>query len=131
MARLSRDKGRRFELEIARRLRACGIDAERTLSESRDGGGNDLVCAELAVQCKVGQAPNPWRALEEAVEAAAGKVPIAILRRNRAPGRPRVDVAVLRLEDLLNLLELAHRRGTVEALRELGGDNQEDDDADS
>lgn len=127
MGGLSRTKGAAFEREIARCLREHGIDAERNLTECGRGNGGDVLCPGLTIQVKVGQAPSPWRALAEAVEAAEGtrRMPVAVLRRNRAPGRERVDAAILRLDDFLDLLEQAHRHSVGELLGVLAASARE------
>lgn len=110
MGRVSRDKGARFEREIANMFVEWGIRARRNLEEVRSGNRGDLEFPDgegLAVQLKVGENPSVWKAIQEAVEAAGpDDLPIAIVRRNQRGSRPKQDIAVLRLEDLLDLIAL-------------------------
>ena len=104
-------KGHAWEREVAAMFTAAGIAAERNLSESRTanaGGPGDLLLPSdvpLAVQCRVGAEPSPWRALRDAQEAAQatgpGVVPVGLLRRNRRGSRGPEGVAVLPLRDLV------------------------------
>ena len=117
MGRRSIVKGEAFERECARLLSdATGLRYRRVLTETRDGnlGDVDADGSPYVVQCKVGAAPSPWRAQREAVEAAdnegAGRVPLALVRRNGSGSRPAVDLAVLRLDDLLAILASSGER---------------------
>lgn len=108
MGASSRRKGHAWELEVCRRLRGAGAKlAERTLTETRDGNVGDIdTDLPIVVQCKVGAAPNPWAALEEAEEAAEGRgrFAIAVVKRLRGNGRPGVELAVLPLADLEEII---------------------------
>jgi hypothetical protein len=101
MGRKSRTKGHAFERFVAGRFRLAGWpDAARTLHETRDGNCGDLIGVKpLAVQCKVGAAPSPWRALREAAAAAdPGDHAVAILRRDRERA-----IAVMDLDDWMEM----------------------------
>lgn len=108
MSKMSRRKGHDFEREVARRLSVAGrTPVERQLHEVRDGNLGDLVSDLPCVfQCKVGASPSVWKAVREADEATdgTGRYAVAIVRRNRAQGRPKQDVAVLPLEDFEMIL---------------------------
>jgi hypothetical protein len=98
----SRRKGHAFERECANALTlATGVTHQRTLTETRDGNQGDLTSAlPLAYQCKVGACPPIYDAITEAIAVAGSvRVPVALIRRNAKPGRPKVDLVVMRMED--------------------------------
>ncbi len=124
MGARSRRKGHDWERTVAAMLEeATGVRCVRCLTEVRDGLVGDITTdLPLSVQCKVGQAPNLWRALSEAVEAAAdGEYPVAVMRRNASGARGRVDVAAMPLEAFLRLL-----RAALDTLETDGADNGTD-----
>ncbi|HSW31894.1 MAG TPA: hypothetical protein VLH75_20590 [Longimicrobiales bacterium] len=108
MGARSRRKGAVFEREVAELFRQAGVPAERNLSECRTGNAGDLELAAwcpLSVQVKVGERPNVWEAIREAQESAGETlVPVAILRRNGRGSRPPEDLAVLPLDEFLDLV---------------------------
>lgn len=108
MSRRSVRKGKEWERTVARRFREYGIHAERNLSESRTGNAGDLLLPPdipLSIQAKVGARPPIYQAVHEAQEAAApGEHPVAVIRRNAVGSRRYVDLAVLPLEDFLELV---------------------------
>lgn len=108
MSKLSRTKGHNFEREVARRFSVAGrTPVERELTEVRDGNVGDLKSDLPCVfQCKVGAAPSPWRAVQEADAASkgTGRYAIAVLRRNQAKGRPKQDIVAMPLEDFEGIL---------------------------
>lgn len=111
MGKRSSTKGIAFERECAELLRAIpGATAERNLTETRDGNTGDIVNnLDLAIQCKCGALPPIWSGLEEAIAdgEAKGRVPVLMARRNRATGRPKADVVVMRTADWLELVRRA------------------------
>lgn len=112
--RASRRKGHDFERELAARLSSLpGVTAKRTLTEVRDGNCGDLVTnLPIAFQLKCGARPDVYGAVAEAEAVAKpGQYAVAILRRNQAVGRPKRDLAVLPLEDFLDLLHDLKRAG--------------------
>lgn len=114
MGKLSRSKGVAWERHIAKLLTEhFGTPYERVLTETRDGNSGDVLGIQYVVQCKVGAAPNPLGALQEAVEAAARieRIPIAIIRKHVKSGnRKPIDAVVMRLDDWL-AMALSERRG--------------------
>jgi len=107
MAKFSRTKGRRWELEVARLLEeATDRKFSVVLTECRDGNIGDIETEfPLTIQCKVGKAPSIWKAVKEAVDAKRPKDwAVAIVRRNQQAGRPKQDVAVLPLDDFLDIV---------------------------
>lgn len=113
MGKLSRAKGAAFEREMANAMtKATGLDFKRVLVETREGNSGDVEGPlNISVQCKVGEMPPIYAAVEQACEAAKpGDIRVALVRRNAAPGRRKADLAVLPLEDFFVLLRyLAHR----------------------
>ena len=110
MSARSRRKGAQWEREVSKKLRAIGIPAERNLTETRTGNAGDIDLPPdipLLVQAKCGGAPRIYRALAEAVEAAdgTGRVPVALIHRDGAGSRPADEIAALRLEDFMEMVE--------------------------
>lgn len=107
MGKLSRQKGVAWERHVAKLLtQHFGTPYERVLTEPRDGNSGDVLGIQYLVQCKVGAAPNPFGALQEAVEAAEQieRIPIAVVRKHVKSGnRKPIDAVVMRLEDWLKL----------------------------
>ena len=106
----SRRKGAQWEREVSKKLRAIGIPAERNLTETRTGNAGDIDLPPdipLLVQAKCGGAPRIYRALAEAVEAAdgTGRVPVALIHRDGAGSRPADEIAVLQLEDFMEMVD--------------------------
>lgn len=108
MSARSRRKGAAWEVEVARRFREAGIPAERNLTECRTGNAGDIDLPEwcpLLVQAKVGALPPIWQAIREAEEAAGpGQHPVAIVRRNGSRHQPPVDLAIMRLDEWLDMV---------------------------
>ena len=100
---MQRDKGARFEREIARRFSDAlpGCDAKRGL-QTRGGAAEvpDVQAGPFAIECKVGKKPPVRTALNTAVEhCPRWHYPIAVIKEDR-----RQPFAVLPLEDLLEIL---------------------------
>jgi hypothetical protein len=114
VGKLSLVKGHNFEREVAQRLnQTLGFSDQdegrfkRVLVETREGNSGDVRSSRypLVVQCKVGERPPIYDALDEAAEAALGDMlPFAAIRRNRRGKRPMKELGVFRLEDALMLL---------------------------
>lgn len=120
--RASRAKGHTWERECARALtEAVGQECKRNLSETREGNLGDIQMPEafgVAVQCKVGDNPPIYAAVEEAVEAQlkhghgnSRRISVALIRRNAKPGRKRADLAVLPVDDFYAILDWLSRYG--------------------
>jgi len=110
MAKNSRAKGCRGELEFAKVLADRKLSARRGQQFSGGTDSPDVVCTSLTdihFEVKRVEAGNLYLWLEQAVRDAAGKkVPIVAHRRNNKDW-----VAVLPMSDLLDLLIL--REGTL------------------
>lgn len=100
----SRDKGKVGELELRDFLRQHGY-ANATRGQQFHGGAGspDVVCPGLEdfhLECKRVESGSLYKWLDQAIrDAGSDKVPIVAHRKNR-----KEWVAVLRLEDLLNLI---------------------------
>ena len=104
MGKASRDKGKRFEREIASVFRERFGHSYRGAPLQASGGCimPDVVTPlPIHIECSHGKAVSAHGKLEQAIrDARAGMVPIAITRRDRGE-----TIASLRLEDLLDILE--------------------------
>ena len=122
----SRRKGVRFEREVAAVFREeLGASTARSLEESRGGVGDVLVALpteppiRLLVQCKVGQRPNAFTALQEAARDAklleAGDerhpvLPVAAVHRDHGE-----TLVALRIGDFTTLIRRLVRASVREA----------------
>jgi hypothetical protein len=114
VGKLSRTKGQVWEREVAERLRSIGIEAERTLTECRDGNVGDITCKlPIVFQCKVGGRPDIYGAVAEANEVASPKhyLAVAAIKRNGSRHRPPDELAVMPLGDLIELINLLKATG--------------------
>lgn len=114
MGKLSRTKGQVWEREVAEKLRAIGIEAERTLTECRDGNVGDITCKlPIVFQCKVSGRPDIYGAVAEANEVASPKsyLAVAAIKRNGSRHKPADELAVMPLSDFLELLHLLRATG--------------------
>jgi hypothetical protein len=114
--RHSREKGRRFELEVCHRIEdATGQKAVRVLSEARDGNSGDIDCPTLPIswQAKCGARPDIYGAVKEAQAVAdpKGLYAVAVVKRSGAGQRKPDELAVLPLADFLEI---------VKSLKDLG-----------
>lgn len=106
MGRMSRDKGRRGEQEVARIFRANGFDVDRVpnsggLRVKGDLTGLDGFHVEVKRQEKL--AIPAW--LRQAHEEAGWRVPLVIFRQSKKAGNVGGWHAVLTLEALIWLLK--------------------------
>ena len=87
--RLSRNKGARFEREVAQVFKDAGYDAKRCFQTR--GGAAEVPDVEvldtsfpLDIECKHGKKPPVRRALDSIVEhCREGRLPVAIIREDR------------------------------------------------
>lgn len=109
MGKMQRNKGARWEREIATRLREVFHGAEIRRGQQGDGAVRpDVVCPLVWVEAKAGGAWTYEGATNQACEDAARagaygatRWPVVLAKRNRA--RP---VAVMDLDDFLDLLRV-------------------------
>ena len=110
MGKYQREKGARFEREIANKLkRIFGPRTIRSSGQCFSGDTRaDVDCPKIWVEGKVGKRPNIKAAIEQAEEASgvanSNKVPVAICKWDRDE-----PIASMRLEDFLDLLEMAYK----------------------
>lgn len=104
MAKLSRDKGKRGELEVAHLLTEAGFKARRGQQFKGGGDSPDVVCEALPgyhIEVKRVEAFALYPALEQAMADGHEKdKPLVFHRRNGKPW-----VVVLRAEDFLELVK--------------------------
>ena len=102
----SRAKGAAAEREFASYLKARGHDARRGQQFSGGSDSPDVVCPTLPgvhFEVKRVEKGNLYLWLDQAMRDAGSKVPVVVHRKNK-----REWVAILSLDELLNLLENAH-----------------------
>lgn len=107
MGKLSRDKGAAWERECCAMLhQATGREFKRSLEEVREGNTGDIQSdMPIAFQCKVGAEPRVWQAVSEAVDAALPhEYAVALVRRNQRGKRDKQDIAVIPLDDFMEIL---------------------------
>jgi hypothetical protein len=86
MGKSQRDKGARWEREVAKAMTAVGLEAKRGLVQARSASeGADVECAGWWPECKHWKEPATLRALEQAEEASRGSGlrPVAICKADR------------------------------------------------
>ncbi len=87
MGKMSRDKGKRGELEVVALLRKYGFETRRG-QQFRGGSDSPDVIHNmdgLAVEVKLRETLSLYPVLEKAAEDDADMVPIVFHRRNRKP----------------------------------------------
>lgn len=88
MARMSREKGRRAEIELCKLLSAdLGVTVARNVDQARAGGADCLQLQGFAIECKRRETlskPSWWaQAVEQGQKA--GAEPLVFYRRSREP----------------------------------------------
>lgn len=104
MSRMSRDKGKRGERELAEFFRAHGIRARRSQQYKGDAEAQDLTheLDGFHVECKRTEAFRLYAALDQAkAERRAGDIPAVFYRANQRPW-----VVVLDASDFLTLVKI-------------------------
>lgn len=101
MAKASREKGKRGELEIAGILRKRGIDARRGQQFCGANGDADVVGLDgFHIEVKRTEKCSPYKYLEQAKsDAREGEVPVVLHRQNR-----RDWIAIMDMGDFLDLV---------------------------
>lgn len=115
----SRNKGVRGELELAEFLRDSGFEARRGQQHAGGGDSPDVVTNidNVHFECKRVEAGNPYIWLDQATRDTGrtlgilNKMPIVAHRRNGKDW-----IAIMRLEDLLQLLKDAKSAECLTAL---------------
>lgn len=97
MSKYQRDKGKRGECEIARQFATLyGPDVRRGQQSRSRRDGCDVEGTPFWIECKTGANPPVWRAMAQAIDDTDGRMPLAVVRRDRCEA-----LVVLRLEDFL------------------------------
>ena len=87
MAINSRDKGARYEVHIAKRLREYGYEAERGCQHSGGKDSPDVKCnmEGLHLELKKVEKLNIWNALAQSErDAGEDEIPAVVFARNRS-----------------------------------------------
>ena len=109
MSKMQRDKGARFEREVAARFRAIGFaDAKRGF-QMRGGAAEcaDVSAGPFHIECKVGKKPPIRKALETAFTTCpVGKIPVAVIKEDR-----KDPFVVIRLDDFAEFMSEWLERG--------------------
>jgi len=104
MGRLSRNKGKAGERELARELqRVLGVTARRGVQYTGGAGSPDVVTEidNIHIECKRTECFRLFEALEQSIrDANETQVPVVMHRPNKRPW-----IVVLRLDDLPALVE--------------------------
>lgn len=105
MGRMSRDKGKRGERELAHELtRLFGVEARRgqQFRGGPDSPDVNVDIPDLHIECKRTERFRLYEALDQAIsDAGSGQVPVVMHRSNLNPW-----VAVILLDDLPRLARL-------------------------
>ena len=108
-ASYKKEKGRKLELLIAKRLRLAGLDknASRTpLSGAVTGFKSDITTTlPFAIEAKNQQTWSPAKYMQQAEEAAdqTNKMPVVVMSKNRQPD----PYVMMKLSDWINILQRA------------------------
>ncbi len=83
----SRDKGARFERELAKKLRGYGFEAERGCQHAGGKDSPDIKTNMIGIhiEAKNTEHLNMWNALEQSKrDAGENEVPVVMFKRNRS-----------------------------------------------
>ena len=83
----SRQKGKRFELQISHILQEKGFDARRGVQYSGINGDADVVgLPGIHIEAKAVENLNIYKAYEQSVgDAREGETPVVVFKKNRKP----------------------------------------------
>lgn len=105
--KLSRDKGKRFELQVAHRLQEYGIDASRSAQHcGKTGQAPDVIgVPHLHVECKAQERMHlyDWMAQAQRDSVETGDLPVVIHKANNKP-----ILVSMRFEDFMELYTRAY-----------------------
>lgn len=85
----SKARGKRAELDLARKLREFGFEARRTAQYCGKAGTSDVIgIPGVHIECKAVQRLNIWEALSQSqrdsVADGKGDIPAVFFKRNRS-----------------------------------------------
>ena len=109
MGKMSRDKGKTGELEVAHLIESYGFKARRGQQHRGGPGTPDVIHSipNLHIEVKRTETLSLYKALDQAWdEAGDGEVPIVFHRRSRRPW-----VAILRAEHFLEIMGYIREAG--------------------
>lgn len=85
----SKEKGKRYELEIAKYFKKCGFDARRSVQyngKAEEGQADIVGVPFLHIECKHNETLNIEKALQQAIrdskENGKHRIPVVIHRKN-------------------------------------------------
>lgn len=114
MGKMQREKGKRFEREVAELLRIAGFPLARRGVQFQGGPDSPDVVGipGVHIECKHVEALNVYAAMAQSeAESAVGEVPIVVHRRNRS-----VALVTLRLSDVPRFAALVENALKLAAL---------------
>lgn len=87
IGKASRDKGKRFERQIANKLKEYGFEAHRGQQFCGRNGDADVVgLPNVHIECKAVESLNLYGAMEQSIsDARENEVPIVIHKKNNKP----------------------------------------------
>jgi Holliday junction resolvase len=103
MGKMSRQKGKKGELEFAHLLTDNGFDARRGCQFAGGPDSPDIQCDALSgyhFEVKRTETLSVYTAMEQAQEDAGGKIPVVCHRRNAKPW-----LVIMKAEDFLKMLK--------------------------
>lgn len=109
--RASRQKGKRFEREVANLFKAHGFEAKRTAQFCGKTGTADVDGVDgLHIECKAVERLNLNKAMEQSMsDAREGEVPIVIHKMSRKP-----ILVTMKWEDWIELYKGSHENSKQE-----------------
>lgn len=111
----SRDKGKRGELELARKLREYGYDCRRGQQYSGANGDADVVgLPGIHIECKRVERLNLDDAMAQAMHDAHGKIPAVFHRKNHGEWH-----VTLGLEDFMRIYAEWEEENAGESVRKM------------
>lgn len=109
MLKSPKNKGRRLELEIAKALRASGLDknaGRMPLSGAMDGFKSDIhTTLPMIIEAKNQETWSPLAYMEQAERDAdiTGKMPVVIMSKNRLPD----PMVMMKMSDWILIMQRA------------------------
>ncbi len=102
MGKMSKDKGKRGELEVVALLHKYGFEARRGQQFRGGGDSPDVIhnMRGLSVEVKLRETLSLYPALEKAAEDSVTETPVVFHRRNRKPW-----IVAMYAEDFLDLMK--------------------------
>ena len=102
----SRNKGAKWERDVAKAFATIYPDACRGIGQTRRGSDHaDVEGTPYFCECKVGIRPNIYAAMAQAKAATDGRPCMVVARKNSTGGSaPSVDTVTLELDVFLSLL---------------------------